>query len=124
MSNNFWGRVLELLEWKDISRKELAAKVGISYSSIHNGIKLNSIPSADIALKIAYELNTSIEYLVFGKGILENENSEQPQKSTVNQELLLYRRNKKLIDSIEALHPEIKKSLQDFIEKLGEREKS
>lgn len=119
MGDNFWSRVLELLEWKDISRKELAAKVGISYSSVHNGIKLNSIPSADIALKIAYELNTSIEYLVFGNNFLHESENEQAQNQTANQELFLYRKNKNLIDSIENLKPEIRDSLQDLIGKLG-----
>ena len=66
MSDNFWSRVLELIEWKGISRKEFSHNVGVSYSSIHNGAERGSIPSADLALKIADELNTSIEFLVYG----------------------------------------------------------
>lgn len=86
MADNFWGRVLELLEWKGISRKELAAKVGISYSSIHNGIKLNSIPSADIALNVAHELNTSVEYLV--KGVCVSEATRGCELSSENRTLM------------------------------------
>ena len=86
MADNFWGRVLELLEWKGISRKELAEKVGISYSSIHNGIKLDSIPSADIALKVAYELNTTVEYLVKGECI--SEERKNYKLSTENRTLM------------------------------------
>ena len=66
MTDNFWNRVLDLLDRQEISRKEFAMRIGISYSSIHNGATLGSIPSADIALRIAYELHTSLEYLVYG----------------------------------------------------------
>ena len=51
MNGNFWDRVLDLLERQDIPRKEFAAQVGISYSSIHNGVALGSVPSADIVQK-------------------------------------------------------------------------
>ena len=48
--------------------KELAAKAGLNAGSISNYLKENSsIPSADIAVKIAGALNVSVEYLVTGK---------------------------------------------------------
>ena len=86
MDDKFWGRGLELCEWKGKTRKELSAKVGISYSSIHNGIKLNSIPSADIALNVAHELNTSVEYLV--KGVCVSEATRGCELSSENRTLM------------------------------------
>ena len=104
MDDTFWGRVLYLLDANDISRKEFAHQVGISYSSIHNGNERNSIPSADIALKIADTLETTIEYLIYGN----SSKSKHDGKSSDNQnrEKLLYRKNKDIIDSMEAMPPQ------------------
>ena len=64
----------ELL-YKGMSSKELAILTGLSQGSISNYLKENSsIPSADIAVKIANALNVSVEYLVTGK------NSQIPVK--------------------------------------------
>ena len=115
MDGNFWDRVLDLLERQDIPRKEFAAQVGISYSSIHNGVALGSVPSADIALKIAERLDVPIEYLVFG-----NEKKEQYAASK-KQEQFLYRKNKDIISSIEKLPPEIRASLRDLIVKIAKK---
>ena len=56
------------LFYKGMSSKELSLLTGISQGSISNYLKENSsIPSADIAVKIANALNVSVEYLVSGK---------------------------------------------------------
>lgn len=54
--------------YKGISIKELSILTGISQGSLSNYLKeKSSIPSADIAVKIAAALNTSVEYLVTKK---------------------------------------------------------
>ena len=116
MENNFWGRVLELLEQQDVSRKEFANQIGISYSSIHNGVSLGSIPSADIALKIANSLNTTIEYLIYG-----DESKYKEELSEKNREAFLYRKNKDFIDSIDTLPTEIKNSIKELIVKINKK---
>ena len=115
MAETFWGRVLYLLDCKDISRKEFAYTVGISYSSIHNGNERNSIPSADIALKIADVLNTSIEYLVYGNKTLPPAADASTQNSESNNEKLLYRKNKDIIDALEAMPAQAQKSIREMI---------
>ena len=106
MTDNCWNRVLDLLDRKEISRKEFAMKVGISYSSIHNGAIQNSIPSADVALLIAYELNTSLEYLVYGtQGGMESK----------NQERFIYEKNRQLLTALENLEPQVRQSVEDLI---------
>ncbi len=117
MENNFWGRVLDLLAQQDISRKEFAAQIGISYSSIHNGVSLDSIPSADIALKIANRLNTSIEYLIYG-------NSKSQSITGINKEAFLYRKNKDFIDALDTLPGEVRNSLKDLIFRISKYQKS
>lgn len=116
MDGNFWDRVLDLLERQDIPRKEFAAQVGISYSSIHNGVALGSVPSADIALKIAQRLDVPIEYLVFG-----NNNSKKTSVSPASkkEEQFLYRKNKDIINAIEKLSPDLRASIHDLIVKIG-----
>ena len=116
MNDNFWGRVLDLLEKQDISRKEFASQIGISYSSIHNGIELGSIPSADIALKIADRLDIPLEYLVYGNSGIKKNSSNTSIK---NQEQFLYRKNKDIINALENLPQEVRDSLRDLIIKLG-----
>ena len=56
------------LSYKGMSSKELSNITGISQGSISNYLKeKSSIPSADVAVKIAKALNVSVEYLVTGK---------------------------------------------------------
>lgn len=100
--------MLDLLDRKGITRKEFAMRVGISYSSIHNGAIQNSIPSADIALLIAYELDTTIEYLVYGSA-----------SQIKNQDRFLYEKNKQLLTVLEQLEPDVRQSVQDLVFTLG-----
>lgn len=66
--NDFFTRVDEVLRRKDITQKALAEYLGLSSCQIYaNWKKRNSIPSADIAVKIAQFLNVSVEWLVIGK---------------------------------------------------------
>lgn len=63
---SFWKNVDNELQYKNMSRKELASKVGFAVSGISLGITNNSYPSADVAYKIAKELDVSVEYLISG----------------------------------------------------------
>ena len=73
MGNSFKENLKEILEYKDMTVKELAFLTGISNRSIGNYLNSReSMPPADYACKIAKALNTTIEYLLTGK------NSENP----------------------------------------------
>lgn len=61
---DFWTRVDNLIEFKNLTRKEVAAKANFSYSSFTNGRKRESVPAADVALRIAKVLGVSVEYLL------------------------------------------------------------
>ncbi len=55
------------LAYQGLLVKELAGKAGLKPSSLSNYLReSSSIPSADIAVKIARALNVSVEYLVTG----------------------------------------------------------
>ena len=68
----FWQKVKEELEYNLITQKELAEKIGISYNTLQSWITKDRLPDAEQALKIAKQLNTSIEYLVTGKNEEKN----------------------------------------------------
>ncbi|MBO4858434.1 MAG: helix-turn-helix transcriptional regulator [Treponema sp.] len=70
---SFWKNVENELEYQNISRKDLAKRAGFAVSGISLGISNNSVPSADVAVRIAKVLNVSVEYLVTGKNA-KNEN--------------------------------------------------
>ena len=49
-----------------MSNKEFAGKLGISINTLNMYLYRDSIPSADIAVKMAKVLNTTTEYLITG----------------------------------------------------------
>lgn len=55
------------ISYQGMTLKEVAAKAGVNPASISNYLRENSsIPAADIAVRIADALNTSVEFLVTG----------------------------------------------------------
>lgn len=63
----FYERIEELLEAQHKTRKEMARTVGMATQQVYTNSKsLGTIPRADIAVKIAQYLNTTVEYLVTG----------------------------------------------------------
>ncbi len=64
---DFWARLDNLIEFKNLTRKEVAAQANFSYSSFTNGRKRESVPAADVALRIAKVLGVSVEYLLEGE---------------------------------------------------------
>ena len=61
---NFWKKVDSELTYLGKTRKELAAAVGFDAANISFGIKRNSVPAADTALKVARFLGVSLDYLL------------------------------------------------------------
>ena len=115
MTDNFWNRVLDLLDRQEISRKEFAMRIGISYSSIHNGATLGSIPSADIALRIAYELHTSLEYLVYGSEQFSDTDIAPLSGQSYNMERFLQEKNRHILLALENMQPQVRESIEDLI---------
>lgn len=60
-------RLVDELNYQNISHKAFAAKVGISMSTLNMYLYRNSMPSADIIVKMARALHTTAEYLVTGE---------------------------------------------------------
>ena len=62
----FVERIDELLHKQKKARKELYAACKIATNSLSNWSRANTTPSAEIAVRIAQYLGTSVEYLVNG----------------------------------------------------------
>ena len=73
------------LEYQGLLVKELAQKSGIKKQTLDNYLSThNSIPHADIAVKIAQALNVTVEYLITGENAKENsENFSAEEKKLV-----------------------------------------
>ena len=63
----FAETLLSELERKSLTQKQLADFLETKSSTIHSWIMRDTIPSADVALKVAKFLNVSVEYLIDGK---------------------------------------------------------
>lgn len=73
---NFRDRLREEIEFKGLSVKEIAAKVGISYSTFLSYIDSRAVmPNVETAVKIAEVTDVSVEYLVNGK--VESHDSQE-----------------------------------------------
>lgn len=104
---SFWQNVDAERDFQNISRKELAYKANFSLTSLSTGIIRNSIPSADVAYRIAKVLNVSIEYL------LEGDSEKRNEKSQENNETFLQ----------EIQNPQTRKLIKNYA-KLSDRDKN
>ncbi|MBQ9205555.1 MAG: helix-turn-helix domain-containing protein [Treponema sp.] len=64
---NFWEVVVDELAYQGRTRKWLAAEAKFDASTIGTGLRRNSMPQVDLALRIAAALDVPVEYLVTGK---------------------------------------------------------
>ena len=127
---SFWQNVEREIEYKGISRKELAFRANIAYQGIGLGIERESMPRVDTALKIAKVLEVPLEYLINEKDLeirpaaesLSKEEKKQTDQNnssslhqTENQYIEFYRRNLKIIDSLEKIPSAIKQPIESMI---------
>lgn len=89
---NFWEKVDNELKFLGKTRKELATAVGFDAANISFGIKRNSIPYADTALKVARFLGVSLDYLLDMNGE-PNQNTSNLQISEIENKLRRFSQN-------------------------------
>lgn len=82
---NFRSRLREEIAFSGLSNKEVAAKAEITKRALDSYVSSQScMPSADVAVRLAKALHTSVEYLVTGES-----DSLQPAKTKENERRLL-----------------------------------
>ena len=82
--SSFKDRLIEEIEYHGISKTDIAEKVGISLGTLNMYLYRNSIPSADIAVKLAKVLNTTVEYLVTGQSNLQSHSTDWKKQEINN----------------------------------------
>ena len=115
--SSFWLNVKKSLIYKEMEIKDLAFRSGVSYSTIVNGMNKNSMPHADIALKISRVLNMSLESLLGELDYNVVDDFLPTQRNLEQREIALYRKNKNTIDALE----ELPSPLRDAVEELVKR---
>lgn len=101
---NFRERLREQIEFCGLLDKEVAAKAGITKRAIDSYVGSEAcMPSAEVAVKLAKVLNTTVEYLVTG---------ENPDNSSDSNSFLQ-----------ELQNPQTRKLIKNY-KKLSERDKN
>ena len=113
MNMSFWENVEEELKFQNKTRKQLANTVGFDTTTISKGLTNQSIPSADVALKIAYFLNVSVESLLDLPARTENKNAEEEQK-----QIRYYKKYFNLISQAEHLNEQQLKAIENLIKTI------
>lgn len=115
----FWNNVVNELDYIGMTNKALAEKAGFDASNIGRGIRLNSSPSADTAVKIAKILNVSVEYLVTG-----TEQLSASSKSIYSKEQQdLFRKYSLILKKLDSLSENSKNALLTIIDEMNSQEK-
>ena len=114
----FWKNVNEELQYQGMNLKTLSTLTGIPYTTITNGRnRPDSIPSADMAIKIAMALNKPLERLL-GENITLSFSDKNSQK------LYLYQKYEQLILNLEKCSPKIRESFLRMIQTICDENKS
>lgn len=87
-SKTFKDRLIQEISFNGYTNKEFAAQLEISINTLNMYLYRNSIPSADLAVKMARVLGTTTEYL-FSETTDENKklSSNKNQKRTKEKEI-------------------------------------
>jgi len=93
----FAENLREELAYSGLVKKELAELSGVHKRAIDTYVRTNSsMPSADVAVKIAKALGVTVEYLVTGEEPLISDEASRLTRSILN----LNKRDKALIRSL------------------------
>lgn len=107
----FWHNVESECEYKNISRKELAAAAGFSVNTISTGLKRNGMPEADLAVRIARVLGVPLETLL--------DCAESPARTAgaekIKRQRKLFLRYLPVVEKLDAMPPELKNAVLTII---------
>ena len=87
--------MIKELEYRGISRKELAFSLGMNKMTVHKAIERDSMPAADTALRIAKTLGVSLEALLDMPTESENFDNEKA--------IAFYKKYGTLLEKLETL---------------------
>ncbi len=110
----FRDNLKDLIEYKGIIRKELSAQTGISKRTIDTYLDSRAVlPNAEVAVKLAKALGTTVEFLVTGEDSVNHEQKIYSDFDT-------YRKYRKIVNELETLSPDLLKSIEAMIHTAAE----
>ena len=111
----FRDNLKEQIEYKGMIIKELAAKTGISKRTIDTYVDNRAVvPNAEIAVKLAEALDTSVEFLV--KGVEDKPKIDVPEKTKKH-----YEKYKKILDDLELVPPDYIPIIETMIHAVAKK---
>lgn len=111
---DFRTRLRDEIEYSGLLDKEVAALAGISKRAIDSYVGAQGcMPSADVAVRLARVLNTSVEYLV--NGVREIDNTYGPEPYS--------KRLIKIIKTIEYFSEQDLTAVEAIVTSIGEKYK-
>ena len=113
----FWKNVDDELQYQGLERKVLASQASFDVSYIGKGIRRDSIPAADLALRISKVLNVSLEYLLgIPESSVKNTKNTSPE---YNKALHLYHKYANFLDELEKLNQKERETILSVIETIS-----
>lgn len=117
----FWKNVNEELQYQGMNLKTLATLTGIPYTTITNGRnRPDSIPTADVALKISKVLNKPLEMLLGDDARLPENTILQENQIAENQNHYLLKKYETLILNLEKCSSKIQDSFIRMVKTVAE----
>ncbi len=114
----FRDNLKDLIEYKGLRIKELSTLTGINKRTLDSYLDNRAvIPNAEIAVKLAQALDTTVEFLVTG---VDNANQEQ----RIYEDFEIYRKYKNITLELDLLPPELLKPITAMIHTAVEEIKS
>ena len=110
--SDFAKRLRSEIEYLGLTQKEFAAKTGIKKRALDTYLgQQQSIPPADIAVKIASTLDVSVEYLITGK--------EYRQSADISQ----YLQFRDILDDLSVIPKEILDPIKAMVKTAADNER-
>ncbi len=110
----FRENLKDLIEYKGLRTKELSSKANINKRTIDSYLDSRAvIPNAEVAVRLAKALDTTVEFLVTGE---DSVNKEQKLYSDFE----TYRKYRKIVNELDTLPPELLKSIEAMIHSAAE----
>lgn len=110
----FRENLRDIIEYKGLRTKELSALTNINKRTIDSYLDNRAvIPNAEVAVKLAKALGTTVEFLVTGEDSVNHEQKIYSDFDT-------YRKYRKLVNELETLSPELLKSIEAMIHTASE----
>ncbi len=114
----FRDNLKDLIEYKGLRIKELSTLTGINKRTLDSYMDSRSvIPNAEIAVKLAQALDTTVEFLVTG---VDSANQEQ----RIYEDFEIYRKYKNIALELNSLPPELLKPISAMIHTAAKEIKS